>query len=144
MVKFNFLPEIAPNGVAFEAFGKMERELLQNCATVLSEAMVDTKTIRRRESQPLNIRRTSFTDLLFYFLEHLIFLKNAKQFLIKNVKVGFEKQGKSFTLQGFAYGEKLDENRHKLRSDIRGVSKDLFDVEKGKSGGLRAQVILEI
>lgn len=142
MPKFKFLSEVG-GGLAFEAFGKSERELLQNSAMALEETMVDTKTVRSRESTALNIRDTSLNNLLFNLLEHLIFLKSAKQLLFRNIKLGFEKQKKSFVLQGFAYGERVDDSRHKLKVDVRGVSKDLFKVEKGEKG-LHAQVILEV
>lgn len=142
MAKFRFLSDIN-DGVAFEAFGKSERELLQNSAMALEETMVDTKTVRSRESAALDVRDTSFNNLLFNLLEHLIFLKRAKQLLFRNIKLGFEKQGKSFVLQGFAYGERVDETRHKLKVNVKNVSKNLFKVEKVKSG-LHAQVILEV
>lgn len=144
MPKFRFLPEIATSGVAFEAFGKTERELLQNTALALEEIMVDTKTVHRRVSQALNIRRTSLPDLLFYLLEHLIFLKDAKQLAFREIKVGVERQGKAWVLQGFAYGEKIDPSRHALRSDVKAPTKNLFEVGKTKTGSLRAQVILDI
>lgn len=142
MPKFRFLPDIN-SAVAIEAFGKSEREILQNSALALEEAMVDTKTVRSRESTALNIRDTSFSNLLFDLLEHLIFLKNARKLIFRNIKLGFEKQGKSFILQGFAYGERVNDARHKLKVSVKGVSKDLFKVEKLKNG-LRAQVILEV
>ncbi len=142
MPKFRFLSDIGKSGVAFEAFGKTERELLQNSALALEEAMVDTRTIRRRESVAINIRDANLSNLLFNLLEHLIFLKHAKQLLFRDVKLGFEKQGKSYVLQGFAYGERIDEARHKLKVNIKASSQNLFKVEKVKNG-FRSQVILE-
>ena len=143
MPKFRFLSGIDKTGAAFEAFGKTERELLQNSALALEEAMVDVRTLRRRESAPLNIRETSLSSLLFKLLEHLIFLKSAKQLLFRDIKLGFEKQGKSYALQGFAYGERLDESKHKLRVNVKGISLDLFEVKKA-GNTFRAQVILEV
>ena len=142
MPKFRFLSDI-DRGVAFEAFGKTERELMQNSAMALFNAMVDTKTVRSRQSTAINVRDSSLDNLLFNLLEHLIFLKSAKQLLFRDVKLGFEKQGKSWTLQGFAYGERIDNDRHKLRVNITGVSKDLFKVGKVKNS-FNAQVILEL
>ncbi|MBI3290209.1 archease [Candidatus Microgenomates bacterium] len=141
MAKFRFLSEIS-KGVAFEAFGKTERELLQNSALALCEAMVDIKTVRSRESSPVNIREANLTTLLFNLLEHLIFLKNAKQLLIRDIKLGVERKGKIWSLQGFAYGERINEAKHKLKINVRGVSADLFKVEK-LNNNFRAQVILE-
>lgn len=143
MPKFRFLSDVDKSGVAFEAFGKTERELLQNSAFALEEALVDTKTIRNRESVPINLRDASLENLLFSLLEQLIFLKNAKQLIFRDVKFGFEKQGKVRVLQGFAYGERIDSSRHKLKVDIKSTSKELFKVEKVKNG-FRSQVILEL
>ena len=144
MSKFRFLPEIATADIAFEAFGKTERQLLANAAFALEEAMVDTKTVRRRIREILRIRDTDFPRLLFAFLEHLVFLKDAKQLLFREVKLGVERDGKSWILQGFAYGEKIDPQRHKLKIDVKAPTKHLFEVGKTKTGTLRAQVILDV
>lgn len=143
MAKFRFLPEIATADIAFEAFGKTERAVFENAALALEEAMVETKTVRRRVRETVEMRSTNLPDLLFNFLDHFIFLKDAKQLLFREVKLGVERQGKSFILQGFAYGEKIGPERHKLRADIKALSKDLFEISKTKSG-FRAQVILEV
>lgn len=144
MPKFRFLPEIAPAGIAFEAFGKTERQLLENSALALEETIVDTKTIRSRTKETVNLRDLDFSQLLLAMLEHLIFLKKAKQFVFKEIKLGVERENKSWILQGFAYGEKIDPARHKLRVDVKGLIKDLFEVSRKKSGAWRAQVILDI
>lgn len=142
MPKFRFLPEVdSLKGIAFEAFGKNESQLLQNAAAALQETMVDTKSLRSRVKEPINLRATSIEDLLFALLEHLIFLKDAKDLVFREIKIGFEHQNKSFVLQGFAYGEKVDPSRHNLRLDVKGTVRDLFEVVKTKTG-FRAQVIL--
>lgn len=141
MPKFRFLEDIAARGVAFEAFGRTERQLLENSALALEEAMIDTKTLRRREKEVVQIRSVNLEDLLFRFLEHLIFLKDAKRLLFREAKLGIERQGKSFVLQGFLYGERLDMQRLKMRADIKSLEKSLFEVGKVKNG-FRAQVVL--
>lgn len=142
MAKFRFLPEVdSIQGIAFEAFGKTERQLLQNSAIALEETIIDTKGVRNRVKVSLNLRATSINDLLFALLEHLIFLKDAKDLVFRDIKLGFEKQNKGFVLQGFAYGEKIDSARHKVRLDIKATARDLFEVVKTKTG-FRAQVIL--
>lgn len=144
MPKFRFLTGVT-DGVSFEAFGKTERALFENAALALEEAMVDTKTVRRRAKEVIGLRATNLPDLLFRFLEHLIFLKKAKQLVFREIKLGFEKLGKtSFSLQGFAYGERIDRERHKLRAEIKSPTRHLFEVGKTKTGTLRAQVILEV
>ncbi|MBI4057783.1 archease [Candidatus Microgenomates bacterium] len=144
MSKFRFLPEVATGGVAFEAFGKNERELLKNAALALEEAMVDIKTIKSRNKETITMRDADFGKLLFDFLEHLVFLKHAKQLLFRDIRVGVEKEGKSWVMQGFAYGERVDPDRHKLKVNVKGLAKELFDVGKTKSGHYRAQVVLGI
>ena len=143
MPKFRFLPEVA-TGIAYEARGTTERALAENAALALFETLVDTKTVRRRTKEALNMRATSVSDLLFTLLTHLIFLKGAKQLYFRDVKLGVERQGKaSWSLQGYAYGERYNPARHKLRSNIKGVSKDLFEVRKLRNN-LCIQVILEV
>lgn len=144
MSNFRFLPEIATAGVAFEAFGRTERQLLENAVRALEDAMVDTKTVRNREKEAFNLREGSLPELLFSLLEHLVFLKNAKQLLFKQIKLGVTREGKSWVVQGFAYGERIDPKKHKLKVDVKAPTKHLYEVGKTKSGMLRAQVILDI
>ena len=150
MPKFRFLPEVASGSIAYEAFGKSERQLLENCGLALEEAMGDTRTIRRRLKEVINIRGTSFQAIAFSFLEKIVFLRQAKGMLFREFKLGFEQTGNSFLLQGFAYGENLDPVRHKTRSQIKTIDKSLFEVtevrqnrgKQGKPTGFRSQVIL--
>ncbi|MBI2405943.1 archease [Candidatus Microgenomates bacterium] len=144
MPNFRFLPEIATADIAFEAFGRTQRQLLENAARALEEAMVDTKTLRNREKEVLNLREGSLSELLFSLLEHLVFLKNAKQLLFKDIKLGVTREGKSWVIQGFAYGERIDPKKHKLKVDVKAPTKRLYEVGKTKTGMLRAQVILDI
>ena len=110
--------------------------------SALEEAMVDTKTVRRRHSQAVNLRGVSLEDLLFGLLEHLLFLKDAKGLLFRQVKLGVSREDKSWVVQGFAYGEKRDDVRHTLKVDVRGISKKLFELKKEKNV-FRTQVFLE-
>lgn len=143
MSKFLFLPEVTTSGIAFEAYGRTERKLLQNAAFALEEAIVDTKTLRSRVTEPISIRATSLEDLILRFLEHLFFLKSAKGLVFRDVKLGIERHTKSFVLQGFAYGEVFDSVRHKLRSNVKSLNRDLFEINRSKSM-LSMQVVLEV
>lgn len=141
MSKFRFLPEITTEGVAFEAFGKTERQLFENASIALSETIADTKNIRRNISEQISLRSSDLSELLLIFLDRIIFLKEAKNFLLKQAKVGVEKQGKSWVIQGYLYGEKYNQEKHKLKINVKSVSRRFHELKKGDSG-CRAQVVL--
>lgn len=142
-MKFKYLPDIATADLAFEAYGQSERQLLENAALALEEAMVDTKDVGKREKEEIKISEKSLAEGLFSLLEHLVFLKDAKGLLFSKFAFGVEKKGGKFQLSGFAYGEKIERARHKLRVDVKAPTKHLFEVKK-TPGGLRCQVVLDI
>lgn len=142
MSKFRFLSDVSSDGAAFEAFGKTERQLFENAAIALANTTVEIKSIRRRLTEPINLRNADLSLLLLSFLERIIFLKDAKDFFLKEAKLGIEKQGKSWLLQGYLYGEKYEQLRHDLKVDVKSVDTHLFELKKMKNG-YRAQVVLK-
>lgn len=142
MKKFRFLADIPTSDLAFEAQGRDEGELLENAALALEEAMVDTAGVGGREKEEIKIAEKNFEELLFSLLEHLVFLKDAKSMLFSDFKFGIEKKN-VWKLSGFAYGEQINWQKHKLRVDVKAPTKHLFEVKKTPSG-FRCRVILDV
>lgn len=143
MPKFKFLPDLAIADIAFAAYGKTQAQLVENSALALQEAMVDTKGVEPKIKEPLNLQADTLPELLFSLLEELIFLKDVSQLLFCQFNFNVKHQGATLTLEGKAFGEKIDIKKHRLKVDVKAPTKHKFIVEKTKSG-FRAQVILDI
>lgn len=143
MLRFKFLPDIATADIAFSAYGRSQAELLENAALALQEAMVDTKEVKPKIKESLILRAGTLSELLFCLLEELIFLKDVKNLLFGQFKFEVKNQNGSLILNTAAWGEKIDPQKHKLKVDVKAVTKHLFKIERTKVG-YRAQVILDI
>lgn len=143
MKPFRFLPDIATADLAFEAFGKDPAELFQNAGLALEEAMVEVESVAPRESIEMTKEEESLSELLFSFLEELVFLKDSEQLLFNKLKCDVFENNRKWKLLASLKGEKIDPKKHKLGVDVKAVTKHLFNVGENKEG-YWAQVILDI
>ncbi len=143
--RYNFLPDIATADLAFEAFGKNPSELFENAALALEESMVKLDNVAPSNTNTINKEEDSLENLLFSFLEELIYLKDAEQLIFSKIECEVKSQDtKRFTLNAHLSGEKIDPNKHKLGIDVKAVTKHLFKIEQLSNKIFRAQVILDV
>src|SRR3989338_4902016 len=85
--KFKFLENISTADAAFEAYGKNLNEVFSNAARALTSIMIDPTSLKARIQKNIILHEKTTEKLLFAFLEELIFLKDAEQFLPKTCAV---------------------------------------------------------
>lgn len=85
MPKFDFLPNIATADIAFEAFGKSYSELFENAALALEETMVSTTRVKPLKKYTIKKEADNVEDLLYLFLEELVYLKDAEQMVFSKI-----------------------------------------------------------
>lgn len=125
--------------VAFEATGKTPEELFVNAAKETMAVMTDVAKVEPKVSFPLELTKDSLVDLLFFFLDELIFLKDKHEMLFSrfDVKISGTK------LLATVFGEKIDPKKHELKVDVKAVTKHNFSVVKEKDI-YKATVVLDI
>ncbi len=141
---YRFLEEIAIADVAFEATGESLEELFIAAADALLNVMVaEPSTVRAMEQTEFHLENEALDMLLFVFLNELIFLKDARQLLLRVVSAKVEWSGGRYFVDALAGGEHLDPHRHPLVVDVKAVTLHLFQVEMTENGW-RAQVVMDI
>ena len=139
---FKYLEEIALADIAFEAVGKNLEELFVSCAEALEDSMVNLKDVKNTIVKDVKLEEDNTENLLFKFLNELIFLKDVEGLLFSkfNVKI---KQNKKYVLSAKLAGEKINHKRHELRNDVKAVTMHLFEIKQiGKN--FKATVVLDI
>jgi SHS2 domain-containing protein len=139
MKRFKFLDRIVTADVAFEAYGKDLDELFENAALALFETMVNPKSVVNNQSLTIGLQSGSLEDLLFDFLDQLIFLKDTKGMVFGEFKV---KVSGRYQLHAEVFGEKVKPG-HQLKTDVKGVALHRFKMEKTKRG-YQARVVLDV
>jgi len=142
MKKYAYLEGIVTADAAFDAFGKTAEKLFENAALATSEIMVDFKTLKTKITKKIVLTAENNEQLLFKFLDQIVFLKDSEQLLFKKFKVKIA-QDKPCTLEADCIGDKISQETQKLRNDIKAVTYHNFKLEQTKQGW-KARVVLDI
>lgn len=149
MKLFRFLTHSVTSDVAFEAFGKTPEELFESAAIALFSVMCDVKNVEPKTERKVITTGETLEDLLFTFLNELIFLKDRDSMLFSIFDITIHsndlpagRQG-TYHCSGKVVGEAIDPKRHKLGVDVKAVTKHNFSVVKD-SDMYKATVVLDI
>jgi len=140
MRKFKFL-DITTADIAFEAYGKTLNKLFSNAALAMFEVMIDTKQIKPKIKKTIELKTEDMKSLLFDWLNELIFYFGSENLAFSKFDVEVDK--KNFNLKAVCWGEKIDPQRHKIRTEVKATTYHKMKIEETKKGWT-AQVILDI
>lgn len=137
-MKFRFLENVAIADIAFEAYGKTFDEAIENAGTALTEVMADPKKLASTEKKKIAVYGKTEQDLLYNFLEELVYIKDVDGILFKkfNSKIS---QGK---LEVFCKGGKI-KGAQGLRNDVKAITMHMFGI-KNEKGKIIATVVVDI
>lgn len=136
--RFKFLEHTAD--IKFQAFGKSLNEVFKNSALALKEAIADGKKIKPVREVNILIKGKDLESLLYNFLEELIYLLDAKNFLlgkVKNIKVNEKKYKLTATLIGDKASNYIFSNL------VKAVTYNNMLIKK-KGKFFTAQVVLDV
>jgi SHS2 domain-containing protein len=140
MKKFRFLEEVATADVAFKAYGQDWKELFENSALALFEAMVETEAVGQQQTATINLENKTIEDLLFDFLDQLVFLKDSKGMVFSQFEVTIEGE---YRLKAEVSGEEINPSKHRLKTDVKAVTLHRFKVGKTNQG-CQCRVVLDV
>ncbi|CUU03690.1 SHS2 domain-containing protein [Candidatus Thermokryptus mobilis] len=136
---FKINEEIAIADVAIEVWAETIEGLFQDSGLAVSEVMVDTKTVEQKIELDISINSTSIEMLLYDFLSEIIYLKDAESLLFSR----FDVKINELDLTAKLWGEKIDRERHHLRTDVKAVTLYRFEVKR-ENGIWKAEFVLDI
>ncbi|KPJ48916.1 MAG: hypothetical protein AMJ41_03970 [candidate division Zixibacteria bacterium DG_27] len=139
---YRYIDEIAPADQAFEAWGASLEELFCSCAKATFEVMTDLSKVEPEKSFAIEIETETLDELLYLFLSEIIYLKDTERSFYSEFDLRIE-AGNEFRLSGKVSGEKIDSERHVLKTDVKAVTYHQFQVKKRKDG-YYARVVLDL
>ena len=142
MGTFKFLEDIATADAAIEVTGDSLEDLFSMAAKATFEVMVDTENMVPRLTREIILSSDRIDQLLFDWLGELIYLKDLESILFCKFDVSIKGDGE-YALKARAFGEEIDPEKHRLRSDVKAVTYHLFQVQKAEEGW-KAIFILDI
>jgi len=134
--RFQLIEHTADIGII--AYGQDLAEAFGNAAYGLFSIMTDMRRVKQIEARAVELEAKSPEDLLFDWLNHLIYLFDAQQLLFKRCDVQ-EFDGRR--LKAVCHGEKADPVRHHMKIDVKAATYHMLSVDKDKN---QVQVIFDI
>lgn len=142
---YRFLDEIALADMGFVATGDSASELFVAAALAVIEAMVNPATVGTNWTREVRLSHVEVDELLFDWLNAIVFFKDAEGVVFRDVQavVRHGSDDNRWHLCATLIGEHIDANRQELRTDVKAVTKHLYEV-KERDGAWSAQVVVDV
>ncbi|HXG50164.1 MAG TPA: archease [candidate division Zixibacteria bacterium] len=126
--------------VGIEVTARDARELFREAARGLFALIADTSRVGEVEERELAAEGDGVEELLHSWLCEALALFNSERFIGKSCAIALLDDK---TVAGRLRGERLDPDRHRFRTEIKGVTYHGFEVRRER-GLWRARVIFDV
>jgi len=133
---FEFLEHTAD--VQFKAYGKTLNDVFRSCALALSTVLSPEKKITKKLSKKISVSGKDNEELLYRFIDELLFLLDAESFVVSDANVVVRKNSLSATV----YGD--DAHRYSGLDHVKAATYAEMYVKEVKKGKWEAQVVLDV
>lgn len=136
MKKYDLIEHTADIGLT--AYGQNLAEAFSNAAYGLFSLITDLRKVRQVESRTVELQEKNPEDLLFEWLNHLIYLFDAEQLVFKECEV---QEFNGHKIKAVCHGEKVDPERHEIKLGVKAATYHQLKVDAEKN---QVQVIFDI
>jgi len=126
--------------VGFELEAPTLAALFERAGLATLEVAIALETVERRERVALEVRADDLTSLLHDWLQHLVVLLQARGFAPSELAA---EEVSTDVVRGWGAGERIDRARHRLYTEVKGVSYHELAVRETATGWW-ARVILDV
>jgi len=135
-MKYKFLKHTAD--VKFQAVGKDINEVFENSALAMKEAICGKIKIKGTKEKIVKVEGRDFESLLYIFLEQILYLLDAENFLISEIK---EIEIENLRLRAKIVGDRASD--YKFTNPVKAVTYNEMFIKKEK-GNWVSQVVLDV
>ncbi len=126
MKKFKFLEHTAD--VKFQAFGREIEEAFENSALALKQTICDNVKVIASKKKTINLKQKDLESLLYNFLEEILYLLDAENFLIAEIsKIKIDDK---FNLRATILGD--DASEYEFTNPVKAVTYNDMSITKEK------------
>ncbi|MBI4144338.1 archease [Candidatus Woesearchaeota archaeon] len=140
-MNYRFLEDVAIADIAFEAFGRTIEMLFRNCAIATEAVQCDVKNLKKKITKEFEVKGKNEKELLYNFLEELIYYKDAEGLLFSSFKISIVKKGE-LHLNAVCKGQEVN-SKTRVFTDVKAVTHHMFELSK-KEKQWYARVVLDI
>lgn len=135
-IKFKFFEHTAD--VKFQAFGTNKEKLFINSSLALKETICKGIKVKEIKEKKISVKGQDFESLLYNFLEEIIYLLDAEDFLIGKIK-GIQIDG--LGLKATIIGDKA--SNYKFTNKVKAVTYNEMFVKRENNKWI-AQVVIDV
>ena len=139
---YKFVEGLTRADVAFEVKGRNINRFFEDSAMALFDIMANPKKVSKKIKKTFKIEKNNIEDLMYGFLEEIIFLKDKDAMVFNSCKISIN-ETKKLKLKATLFGDRIDHEKQELRVDPKAVTMHKFLVKKEK-GNYIARVIIDI
>lgn len=137
-----FLEDIAIADVAFEARAKTLEDLFNQVGQAFYQISAAAAVPPERHDK-LAVKGANLEDLLFNFVDELIFLRDTTQMLYSDFDCQIKKREVGYELTVSAGGAALSE-KHQLKIDIKALTYHQFAIKQLPNGQWYCRLVLDV
>ncbi|MBU0761248.1 MAG: archease [Nanoarchaeota archaeon] len=134
-MRYKFLPHVAD--IKFRAKGRTLNKTFENAALAVSDILLERKKIKRKLKKEISIKGNDKESLLYNFLEEMIYLLDAENFVVASAEVRIRKNTLKATLSGDAA------ENYKAINHIKAATYAEMHVKK-TAKGWEVQAVLDV
>ncbi len=138
--KFIYLDH--PADAKFQAFGHSLEEAFSHAALAVASLMWEPEKVKCSQRRAMLVQGKDLEQLLFKFLSEILYLFEAKGFLLARVKEMKIRQGeKNFSLEAVLEGDSLNQN-YPLFGEVKAIT--YHDMIIRQNGDFLLQVVVDM
>jgi len=122
----------------FQAYGKSLDEAFSNAAVAMFSAMLDTEKVKPKMHEEISVEGKDNKQLLYSFLEELLFLLDTKGFVLHDV---MELNISGDKLTATLAGDTAD--KYEIAGDVKAVTYNEMEITE-KDGEFIVQVVVDM
>jgi SHS2 domain-containing protein len=140
MKKYEFIAHTAD--AKFRAFGLTLEEAFSNAALATASLMWDWEKVEKRTKREVRVEGRDLKQLLYSFLEEIIYLVDSEMFLLSSVdEVKIKKKGNQYNLEALFKGDKYAD-KYTIFGDVKAITYNEMDIREGRPVTL--QVVVDV
>ena len=134
-MKYEFLDHTAD--IKIKAYGKTQEEAFENLVLAISEYLSKEQKIKPKKTKTIEVHGTDKENLLYNFIDELIYLYDAENFIVSKAEINFLGNN----IKAALYGD--DTKNYKDLDHIKAATYAEMHVKKTEKGW-ELQVVLDV
>jgi len=128
-----------------EAWGGSLEEAFEQAALAMFDTMTDVRLVEPKVEVQVSAEGSDEQELLYSWLENLLVKYEVEGLLFSRFKVKpILREDGTLKLEGLAWGEPLNLEKHPSKVEIKAVTYHLMEVERRGEGEFRVRVLFDI